>query len=962
MKLNDCIHGFTVVRARDNEGIGGTMWELIHEKTGARLVWLDNGAENKLFSIAFKTVPSDDTGVFHILEHSVLNGSDKYTVREPFVNLLKGSLNTFLNAMTYPDKTVYPVSSRNDKDFLNLTSVYLDAVFAPAIYHNPFIFEQEGWHFELAEDATVPTYNGVVFNEMKGAYSSPDTLLNAGIMRLLYPDTAYRHESGGHPAHIPELTYEQFLADHRENYHPSNAYVYLDGAVPLESVLSMLNGYFTRYEKAKIHTDIGMQQTVPFAEAQETYDGTAEDGAMLILGKLVSDFTERKKNMALSLLCDYLAGTNESPLKKAILDSGIAPEVSMYLADEVMQPFVAIQLRQVDVSRRDELMTLLQDTLAQQAQDGLNGERLLAMIDQLEFSFRDMSEPRGLIRNVLALSAWLYGGDPLSPLVCTDVLAQLRAAVQEGYFEDLLRQLDFAGDNAALLILTPDEEKAEADRADEAARLEAASAAWDDETRRAVRENGAALMRWQAEEDSPEALATLPTLEPNELPQQPLVTPTERDTVGGCTVLWHDAATNGVTHYHLYFSLADCSAEELQALSLLTNLLGDLPTETKTVAQLEYEQRKLMGLLNYHIRYFDDLSDVTGCRPYFTVTFSVLDKNAAEAVKLVREILCRTKFDTEEFSFLANIILQQCKESLYQSILEGGNRYAFRRAASHFFAKDALSEQTDGVAFYGYICEFLAHYETRLAEFSAVIQGLLRRVFNSARMTVSVCGSRDTAVVNALTEVFAGDAAAPQSDVLHYAVDGRTEREYIVIPSPVSYAANCCNSRQGDAATDGTLDVLTNILRYDYLWNEIRVKGGAYGCGFLSRQNGALGFTTSRDPSPMASLHVIERPPRFLDGFCAADRDLNTYLIGAVSASEPLVHVRDAAFAADSRYFAGVTEDDRTRCRTRLLNTDAAALQQHSRRLADLHDDFAVCVIGSKTAAPDDAAWKVWKL
>lgn len=464
MKQGEKLHGFMVRSVKELPEQKAILYQLEYVKNGAELLWLDNGEKNKLFSIAFKTLPSDDTGVFHILEHSVLCGSKKYPVKEPFLDLLKGSMKTFLNAFTFPDKTMYPVSSRNETDFLNLMQVYLDAVFCPAIYENESIFHQEGWHYELEDAGADPIYKGVVFNEMKGAFSSVDTKLETEMNRLLFPDTCYRFVSGGDPKKIPSLTYEQFLKAHSEYYHPSNAKIYLDGNVPLDRVLTILDEeYLSKYEKSDAKHEIAMQQPLAHAEAIEYYEiGEEEDTdekAQIAFGKLVCDFSDRKKLMALMVLSSYLTGSNEAPLKQAILQNGLGQDVSLLVMDGIAQPYSLLRICNTEYESRNEIKRIVRETAEKLLTDGLNPEELNAAIDELEFQTREGEEPKGLIRNINILNSWLYNGDVELYLLNDELFQFLRDAVNTDYYEKLLACILLDSEHTAELYLLPSKTK-----------------------------------------------------------------------------------------------------------------------------------------------------------------------------------------------------------------------------------------------------------------------------------------------------------------------------------------------------------------------------------------------------------------------------------------------------------------------------------------------------------------------
>ncbi|MDE6590826.1 MAG: insulinase family protein, partial [Oscillospiraceae bacterium] len=535
---------------RELEELDAKFHELEHEKSGARLVWLERDEENKTFGIAFQTQPWDDPGVFHILEHSVLCGSERFPVKEPFVELLKSSLNTFLNAMTFPDKTFYPVSSRNGQDFLNLMRVYMDAVLHPLIHSKPEIFGQEGWHYELSEDGTA-SYKGVVFNEMKGAFASPDTLLEGEMNRRLFPDTCYRYVSGGDPVHIPELTYESFAAAHKRLYHPSNAYIFLDGRMDIDQVLAILDGeYLSAYDRAPVPGPIGMQPPVDGGTAELTYELSHQEGlegrARLAQGFVACTYADRVEQVALRALADALCGDNQAPLKRRLLEAGLAKDVLLSLRDGVQQPWMLLEARDIDADKLDEVSAALRDELETLAQEGLDHARILATLDNLEFQLRERdygSMPQGLVFGFNVLESWLYGGDPAANLTVGTLFDELRARCEAGWFEKLLARVLLDNPHTCRVIMRPSHTIGQERQEQEAARLRTAQSAWSGAEAAVLRERQAKIETWQNTPDTPEQLATIPMLRLDQIPEKPEELPCREEELSGVKVLRHEVPT-----------------------------------------------------------------------------------------------------------------------------------------------------------------------------------------------------------------------------------------------------------------------------------------------------------------------------------------------------------------------------------------------------------------------------------
>ena len=652
MKVNDVIHGFEVIRVRESAELSGTLYKMKHIRTGAELAFLDNKEDNKLFSVAFKTLPWDDTGVFHILEHSVLAGSDNYPVKEPFLDLLKTSMNTFLNAMTFPDKTMYPVSSRNEQDFLNLTRVYLDAVFRPSIYHKESIFRQEGWHYEIGDNE--PFYNGVVFNEMKGALSSVDGQIEYKMMKNLFPDSIYGFESGGDPKAIPSLTYEKFLDAHREFYSPSNAKIYLDGDVPLDKVLEIINGeYLGVLDFVDKKHEIKMQEPIEQKEITDYYEIGKEDDennkTQIVFGRVFSTWKDRKRALAYKLISNYLAETNESPLKRAILEKGLAQNVEFPVeTDSVAQPFYMVVFRNTEAEKKEEIKKVYTDVLNKIISDGIDKDELTGCLNQLEFSMREPEEPSGLMRNIYALNSWLHDGDMMLYLENNEVLSELRDAIDTDYYTDIIKEL-VSFDHTLTLTMLPSKTKGDDDAAEERERVNREYNSFSDEEKAHIKKIYDDMRAWQDAPDSEEAKATLPVLDIKDVSATPRWTDTEVVEHNGVKVLYHKLKTNGIVHANLYFDISDISCDKLSSISMLTKLLAVLPTDKHTSQELQKEIKKTIGKLSFSVDPVTVKDSPLESKLYFTARMSVLEQNLEKALELLLEILTETDYRRSDY-------------------------------------------------------------------------------------------------------------------------------------------------------------------------------------------------------------------------------------------------------------------------------------------------------------------------
>ncbi|MBQ7688273.1 MAG: insulinase family protein [Clostridia bacterium] len=950
MQINDRINGFLITSRREVPSLHGVMWEGVHEKSGAQLAWLDNKEENKLFSVAFRTLPWDDTGVFHIMEHSVLAGSKRYPVKEPFLDLLKSSMNTFLNAMTFSDKTVYPVSSRNTQDFLNLTAVYLDAVFCPAVYDNPNIFRQEGWHYELRSPNDAPVYKGVVFNEMKGAFSNIDSLADYGITRLLFPDSPYRFVSGGDPAKIPDLTYARFLDAHRHFYHPSNARIYLDGDVPFDAVTRFMDAeYLSRYDKQTDLPPFPVQTPVPAREATEAYAvGEGEDTSnrtCIVLGKLLCGWEDRLTQTAAQVLANYLTDNNASPLKRALLSAGLCQDVDLYVSDGVFQPYLVLLLRNTEARHKEALRNVIRETVQKLIENGPDAEDLEAELNRLEFSLRETDEPKGLMRNLNALTSWLYGGDPLDGILFEDLIQTLREKIGTGYYEKLLADMLLDEEHLCTLTLEPSNTKAAEDAAAENARLAAAALRFSDEDRIRLAAENADLDRWQNTPDSPAATATLPVLTLKDVSAAPQWTPTEEKEENGVRFLYHPVRSDGVVHVRAYFEINDVPAKDLPAVSFLTDLLGELPTKRHDAACLQRKIKKRIGAHDFRVQAYNAAGDPAHCRVMFIAAFSALEKSLPEAERLVAEILTETDFSDKRK--IKEIVLQT-EDDVYQSLLTRGSTFAIRRSAAACSAAGAVHEQTDGLHFYGFIKKFAAEFDGRIAEYTAFAQKTCAETFTKSRL---ILGETATAFVplSDFTETLPpGGAHGPAFSAVRPAA--QAEKEAVTIPAGVSYAASVANIRPFGASPNGTLHVLCRILTYSYLWNEIRVKGGAYGCGCRDADSGNVTFYSYRDPSPANSLAVFAAAADFIKDFVSSEETTDKYIIGAIASDEPLSGPGECGAEADGLFFSGMTYADKVRLRKEMLALKKEDLPGFVPLFCALAESAAVCAVGNADA------------
>lgn len=939
-------NGFTVLRKQPVGELDAVMYHMRHEKTGLELIWLARDEENKTFGIAFQTLPEDDTGVFHILEHSVLCGSDKYPLKEPFVELMKNSMNTFLNAMTFPDKTVYPISSRNDKDFLNLTRVYLDAVFHPLIYSKPEIFRQEGWHYEFDENGA-PSYKGVVFNEMRGAFSDVDELAENAIMRALFPESTYRFVSGGDPEHIPDLTYEQFLDSHRRCYSPSNAYVFLDGDVDIDTVLGILDGeYLAGFEKSERLPAPAIQRPVTAEPRTVRFELAPEEDESnryrLYWGKVVGDYSEREKLTAMQVLCTVLCGDNQAPLSRCILSQQLAEAVNMMVWDGSAQQWLKLEVRNVSRDNLQRVREAITGELERLSREGLDHGKLEAVMANLEFQMRERdygSWPQGLMFGLNILDSWMRGGAPELNLEVGGLFDSLRSKMDEGYFEALIREAILDNPHSCEVVMEPSHTAGEERREAEADKLAAASAAWDEARRAELAALQESLTAWQESKDSADALAALPRLELSDISPEPEVFPTESGVISGVPLLRHEITSGGISYVTLYFDVTGLGEEEVSALSFLCRLLGKTATSKYSAEELSRRSQLLTGSMQFFVSSYENRQKPGEYSLKLAASVSILEPKAREAMELLGEILTSTLFASEREAL---DILRQAKTRSFQQLITSGHSISLGRVAAQVTAGAVADERAGGYAYY----QWLKNAETNWdwEAFSSQFAELYGRVVSRPSLTVSITGSRSVTVdaaVSALVESLPARGKISSGGLRPWDV----RREGIEIPSDVCYAS------MGGAFAgpfSGRWQLAARVVSLGWLWNAVRVQGGAYGTGMVARDSLFTGCYSYRDPDGAKSLENYLKSPGFLAEFAARGESLDGFIIGAVSDSEPLLTPRSKGLSADTFYFRGLTHELRRAQRHELLEASSAGLDEIAGLLRAALENGGVCVLAPR--------------
>ena len=949
MKPNDQLHGFTVRYVQELPEIHAVLYRMTYEKNGADLVWLDRNDDNKTFSITFKTIPQDDTGVFHILEHSVLNGSRKYPVKEPFVELLKSSLQTFLNAMTFSDKTMYPVSSRNDQDFLNLIDVYMDGVLHPLSLTDRHAFLQEGWHYELEDPEGELTCNGVVYNEMKGVYTDPDAALEYELSRALFPDNCYGFESGGHPDQIPTLTYENYLASHRRFYHPSNARIFLDGRGDLDAVLGKLDEYLRDYEYLEVDTEIPMQKAVHPAERIAEYeidsDEDIENKVLMAKGWVIGSYSDREKKLTAAMLAELLLASNESPLKKALLEKGLCEDLEMHVQDDIQQPYIFLLVRNTGKEKREQVWNTVQEVLEQQARDGLDREQLTAMLNNLEFTMREQdygSSPKGVVYAILTQAGWLYGGDPAQDLCYDKVCQSLRNKINTGWYEQCIREFFLENPHTAQVVLLPGKTIGQERRARETARLAAVKASWTTDECLEIIEEFHRLRRRQNEPDTPEQLASIPQLTLADIPPQPPeIAWAEPQTIEGVPVLREEIDTNGILYLTLYFSLADIPQEQLSAVSFLAALLGELGTERYSALQLRSQLEGNLGQFNVNTASFTIADQQDKAQAFLVVSVSALESRRDDILRLIPEVLLHTDFSDRK---LIAHILRQLRLDGEQEISMSGNTFAARRIAASFSANGVVSEALGGITRLRWLQETEAKLTAEEISLETELSALCLKLISRDRLTINLTGQWDPALVEG---IIAALPDRPMGTPVNYPLPP-IRREGFQIASEIGFAARASNLAVLGETCTGAARVASQYLTLDYLWNAVRVQGGAYGTGLAVRPGGTIQFTSYRDPAAAQSLVTYMHAGDALRALADSGESLDRYIISTIGDFQSAATPRLDGQRAAANYFCGRTRDDRNRIYSEILHTTPEELQQFSHILDKACEHSGICVIAGR--------------
>ncbi len=936
---------------------------LRHKKSGARIAILSNNDDNKVFYIGFRTPPEDETGVPHIIEHTTLCGSKKFPVKDPFIELAKGSLNTFLNAMTYPDKTVYPIASCNDQDFKNLMDVYLDAVFNPNITQYEEIFKQEGWHYELTGKDDELKINGVVYNEMKGAYSSPDEVLSSQIYRSLFPDNTYSKDSGGNPEYIPKLTYEAYLDFYHKYYHPSNSYIYLYGDMDVVERLEWLDKeYLSLYDYKKVNSEINKQPAfdkIKNVEAQYsiTMDDSQENKTYLSYNRVVGDTLDEMLYQAFDVLDYALVSSPGAPVKQALIDAGIGDDVYGSYDAGILQPVFSFVAKNANASQADEFESIIENTLKEVVKTGINKEALLAGINSSEFKFREADFgqfPKGLLFGLNCLDSWLF--DDMKPFIhleCLGTFAKLRKAVDTDYFEKLIQEYLLDNTHGSSVTVKPKRGLGNEREEVLAKELSDYKASLSDEEIKKLIEDTEHLKKYQEEPSSDEDLRKLPMLTRADMKKNAMPFSNIEDELLDVKVVRHDIESNGIDYISFLFDAGDFAQSELGYLGFFTNALGLVSTEKYSYTDLANATNIYTGGISTGTASHPDIKDRNNFVFKLEVKLKVLEKNLDKALELMEQMLLSSDFtDTKRLGEL----VAQIKARLQANLSSSGHLVAAMRSMSSFSRYALYQDELKGVAFYRSICRIEKELSESPKNVSDKLAAIAKKLFARNRMLISFTGNNE-AYGNAkpsLEKVISGfdkmSAVGNQAEV-HF----NTAKEAFIDASQIQYVAKTGDFICEGYEYTGALRLLRIILSYDYLWINVRVKGGAYGCMNTFLRSGESYFVSYRDPNLSDTLDVYDRIPEYIKSFSPDERDMTKYIIGTFSALDTPMNPEAKGSRSLSAYLEGITYEQIQKERNEILN----AQPEDIRRLADLVEAVlkkdSICVIGNENMIKESA-------
>ncbi len=953
---------YDIVLEEKLEDVNGSGTILVHKKTGARIALISSEDDNKVFSIGFRTPAKNSTGVAHILEHSVLCGSKEFPSKDPFVELAKGSLNTFLNAMTYSDRTIYPVASQNDKDFKNLMHVYLDAVFYPNIYKHEEIFQQEGWHYELEDENSQLKINGVVYNEMKGVFSSPEQQLARMNLNSLFPDTAYSIESGGDPDFIPDLTYEEFIDFHKTYYHPSNSYIYLYGDMDFEERLTWLDKeYLSDFEPIEVDSEIGIQESFDAVKEFEAYYSLGEEdeekeNTYLSYNSVLGTTFDKELKLTFMILEYVLLGSVGAPVKQALLDAGIGKDIMSGYSSPYVQHYLTIVAKNAEASQKEEFISTVREALEKIVEEGLDDKSLKAAINFYEFRYREAdygSYPKGLIHGLNIMSDWIYDDmKPFENLKESALYDFLKDKIGTGYYEKVIQQYMLDNKHSSLIILKPQPGLGAKKEEAESKRLEAYKETLTNEEKQQIIDNTKSLKEYQEEPSRKEDVEKIPILEREDI--NPNIEPlyNKEIEIGGVKGLHHDVFTNNIAYIGMLYDVSELPNELIPYMSLLSDLLGDVSTENYTYHELSNETNIHTGGISSNLISFTK-KDSKNFVPFFEIRTKVLYANIPEAYRIIKEIISNTIFDDTK---RLKEIMDEIRSGFQMRFSSAGHTVSVSRAMSYDSVHGFYREKTSGIDFYDFLVDILDNFEEKKDVVVARLKDLMEMIFTQDKMFVSITVDEEgkKKIFEELEPFINGLAVSMPKDLnMSYKNPKLVPdqlNEGLKTQSQVQYVARVGNFINAGYKYTGALKVLRIILSYGYLWNNLRVKGGAYGC--MCDFNGLDGdayFVSYRDPNLRETNQIYIDAADYVKNYQADERDITKNIIGTISGLDTPTSPQMKGRRSLNSYISGVTEDELQKERDEILNVSLDDIRDLSDIVKSITDSGSICVVGNET-------------
>lgn len=954
MKDLTTLSSYELLEERPLPDLNSIGYRLRHKKTGAKVALIQNDDENKVFYIGFRTPPKDSTGVPHIVEHTVLCGSEKFPVKDPFVELAKGSLNTFLNAMTYPDKTVYPVASCNDKDFQNLMDVYLDAVFHPNIYKYEEIFKQEGWHYELESEDEPITLNGVVYNEMKGAFSSPESVLERSILNSLFPDNTYGNESGGDPLCIPDLTYEDYLDFHSRYYHPSNSYIYLYGNMDMAEKLEWIDKeYLSKYEAITLDSEVKEQKAfekpieIAFSYPVASNE-PLEDNTYLSYNTVVGNVLDKELYLAFEVLDYALLNAPGAPLKKALLDAGIGKDIMGSYDNGIYQPIFSVIAKNANESQKEEFIQIIQGVFKDAVENGLNKKTLLAGLNSMEFKFREADfghYPKGLMYGLQCLDSWIYDeNEPFMHIEAIETFAFLKEQVTTGYFEELIQKYLLDNTHVSVVITKPERGLNAKNEKVLEEKLKALKDTLSKEEIQVLIADTKHLKAYQEAPSPKEDLEKIPLLKRTDLKKEALGLTNEKRTVAGVPVLYHDVFTSGINYVDFLFDIRHIKEEDLPYVGILKAILGYVDTKHYEYADLSNEINLHTGGINSGILITANAKNADNYSLKFEIRTKFLNEKAATTIGLVKEILCGTVLEDEKRLYE---ILAEGKSRLQMSMSGAGHSMSAMRAMSYFSKTAKVNDLTGGISLYKVIADLEEHFDEKKEMLKEKLQTLIEGIFVKERLLLNVTSKDGTDFMEKELTDFV-NSLYPAKEVPKEELVCKKKNEGFLDASKVQYVSRAGNFINEGYSYKGTLRILKVIMGYDYLWINIRVKGGAYGCMSGFGRNGDTYFASYRDPNLEATNEVYEGIPEYVENFDVDERNMTKYIIGTVSEMDTPLTPSAKGRRSLISWLGDVSEEDLQRERDEVLSAQAEDIRSLAPMVKAVLKEQNLCVIGNE--------------